>query len=103
QTDSSFAAHGSAARLTKKPGRTGNTDAMRIADAQFSPSALNNFLECEHLTALELEVARGVREQPHVDNPQADLIRRKGEEHEAAYLAKLRDSGKNVVEIDSWS
>ena len=39
---------------------------------------------------LDLEVARGARERPHADNPQGDLIKRKGEEHEAAYLAKLR-------------
>src|SRR5215471_12138945 len=59
-----------------------------------SPSLLNSFLECEHLVALEIaETPR-----PGVDNPQADLIRRKGEEHEAAYLASLRAEGKNVVE-----
>src|SRR6266545_4008787 len=64
----------------------------------FSPSLLNSFLECEHLVALELAVARGELERPHVDNPQADLIRRKGEEHEAAYLASLRLAGKTIVE-----
>jgi uncharacterized protein len=63
-----------------------------------SPSALNSFLECEHLVALELEVARGRRERPRADNPQAELIRRKGEEHEAAYLESLRAAGKSVVE-----
>jgi hypothetical protein len=42
-----------------------------------SPSDLNNFLECEHLTQLELEVARGEIERPAPDNPQAELIRRK--------------------------
>jgi len=45
---------------------------------RLSPSALNNFLECEHLTALELAVARGEIERPQVDNPQAELIRHKG-------------------------
>jgi uncharacterized protein len=63
-----------------------------------SPSLLNNFLECEHLVALELAAARGDLVRPFVDNPQADLIRRKGEEHEAAYLASLRAAGKTVVE-----
>ena len=65
---------------------------------RLSPSDLNNFLECEHLTALELDVARGELERPLVDNSQAELIRRKGEEHEAAYLAELRAQGKHVVE-----
>ena len=64
----------------------------------FSPSLLNSFLECEHLVALELHVARGELERPHVDNPQAQLIRRKGDEHEAAYLDALRAGGKHVVE-----
>src|SRR6266540_4084262 len=63
-----------------------------------SPSDLNNFLECEHLVALELQVTRGDLARPHVDNPQAELIRRKGDEHEAAYLASLRTAGKHVVE-----
>src|SRR5919199_327642 len=65
---------------------------------RLSPSVLNSFLECEHLVALELAVARGALERPLVDNPQADLIRRKGEEHEAAYLAQLLAHGKTVVE-----
>jgi predicted RecB family nuclease len=63
-----------------------------------SPSDLNSFLECEHLVALELRVARGDLERPHVDNPQAELIRRKGEEHEAAYLEALRAQGRSVAE-----
>src|SRR3954470_17302703 len=65
---------------------------------KLSPSLVNSFLECEHLVALQLAVARGDLERPLVDNPQADLIRRKGEEHEAAYLAALRLAGKRVVE-----
>src|SRR3954447_21574250 len=69
---------------------------MAAASTQrmLSPSLLNNLLECEHLVALELaETPR-----PVGDNPQADLIRRKGAEHEAAYLAALRLAGKGVVE-----
>jgi len=67
----------------------------------FSPSDLNNFLECEHLVALELQVTRGERERPqHQDNPQADLIQRKGDEHERAYLAELERAGTQVVRIE---
>jgi predicted RecB family nuclease len=61
---------------------------------RLSPSLLNSFLECEHLVALEIADTP----RPLGDNPQAELIRRKGEEHEAAYLASLRAAGKNVVE-----
>jgi predicted RecB family nuclease len=65
----------------------------------FSPSDLNAFLECEHLTQLELAVARHELERPIDENPQADLVKRKGDEHEAAYLAALLAEGREVVTI----
>ena len=52
-----------------------------------SPSDLNDHVECPHLTTLALEVARGSRRRPYVPGEHGDLLRRKGEEHEAAYLA----------------
>jgi predicted RecB family nuclease len=55
----------------------------------YSPSDLNAFLACPHLTSLELAVGRGQLERPFRPNPYADLIRRKGDEHEAGYLASL--------------
>src|SRR5215207_2653771 len=67
----------------------------------FSPSHLNDFLDCEHLAALGLAVSRGDIAQPDVDDPQAELIRRKGEEHERAYLAQLRAEGKSVLVVES--
>jgi predicted RecB family nuclease len=70
-----------------------------LPDHRFSPSDLNDFLECEHLAALELGVARGELKRPHRDNPQAELIRRKGEEHERDYLDELRAAGKDVLEV----
>jgi AAA domain len=80
---------------------------MQLAEGRlaFSPSDLNDFLECEHLSALELAAARGALVRPSRDAPQAELIRRKGEEHERAYLAGLVAEGKRVVEIelgDDW-
>jgi predicted RecB family nuclease len=65
----------------------------------FSPSDLNGFLECEHLTQLEVAVARHELEGPIDENPQADLVKRKGDEHEAAYLAALVAEGREVVTI----
>src|SRR5262245_51988983 len=62
----------------------------------FSPSDLVGFVACPHLTALELAVAREELTKPYRHNVHADLIRRKGEEHEAAYLASL---GDGVVRI----
>src|SRR5687768_6537826 len=80
---------------------------MQLINGQlfFSPSDLNGHVECPHLTTLALEVARGTRPQPSVPDEHVDLIRRKGEEHEAAYLAQLRADGRQVVEIglgESW-
>jgi uncharacterized protein len=66
----------------------------------FSPSDVSDFVACEHLTSLQLEVARGLREKPYRENPQGDLVREKGEEHEAAYLEWLRSQGRDVVCIE---
>ena len=71
----------------------------RAGQILFSPSDLNAFLECEHLTQLEFAVARHEVERPVAENPQADLVKRKGDEHEAAYLAQLLADGRTVTEI----
>jgi hypothetical protein len=65
----------------------------------FSPSDLHAFVACPHLTTLELSVARGRLEKPFRVNLHADLIRRKGEEHERRYLERLRAEGSEIVEI----
>ncbi|MDQ3859492.1 MAG: TM0106 family RecB-like putative nuclease [Actinomycetota bacterium] len=65
----------------------------------FSPSDLNSFLACPHLTTLELAVARGELRRALRVNLHADLIRRKGQEHEARYLEQLRAEGRDVVAV----
>ena len=80
---------------------------MQATDGRLvlSPSDLNDYVECPHLTTLGLEVARGTRKRPFVLNEHGDLLRRKGEEHEAAYLAELRARGRQVVDVigaDRW-
>jgi uncharacterized protein len=65
-----------------------------------SPSDLNDYVECAHLTTLALEVARGSRARPHVADEHAELLRRKGEEHERAHLERLRAEGRSIVEIE---
>jgi predicted RecB family nuclease len=66
----------------------------------FSPSDLNAFLACPHLTSLELAVARGEQAKPFRPNAQVELVRAKGEEHEAWYLQRLSEEGRDIVEID---
>jgi uncharacterized protein len=63
-----------------------------------SPSDLNAFLACPHLTTLQLAVADGDLGKPFRINLHADLIQRKGEEHERRYLEQLRADGKTVAE-----
>src|SRR6476660_5634599 len=73
---------------------------LRDGHLTLSPSDVTAFLACEHLTALELQVARKQIAKPAVENDQADLIKRKGDEHEAAYLQTLRNRGEMVCEVD---
>jgi uncharacterized protein len=57
------------------------------------------------LTTLAIEVAHGTRRPPHIPEDQADLLRRKGEEHEASYLKELTAQGRQVVNViapDPW-
>jgi predicted RecB family nuclease len=63
-----------------------------------SPSDLTAYLACEHLTALDLQVAHGdfVTAEP---TEQAQLLFAKGLAHEAAYLERLRNEGLDVREI----
>ena len=64
----------------------------------FSASDLVNFLECEHLTTLDL--INLVTPLPKVeDDEQAKLIQRKGLEHEAKYLEDLQSSGITVADV----
>jgi uncharacterized protein len=60
-----------------------------------SPSDLTVFLACEHAIALELAGTA----RPEMGDPQVELIRRKGDEHERAYLEELRGEGRSIVEI----
>jgi uncharacterized protein len=63
-----------------------------------SPSDLNAFVACPHLTTLELAAARGELAKPFRVNLHAELIQRKGEEHERRYLKELRAQGKTIAE-----
>src|SRR3954470_11537592 len=66
-----------------------------------SASDLINYLECAHLTRLDLEVVRGEVALDETRTDAADLVARKGDEHEQAYLESLRAAGRDIVEVDS--
>ncbi len=72
---------------------------FRDGQLQLSPSDLSAYLACRHLTSLDLRVARRDLVRPVVENEQAQLLFRKGDEHEAAYLQRLKDDGMTVAEV----
>jgi uncharacterized protein len=69
------------------------------AELRHSPSDLGHFVACEHLTQLEVAAALGEIEQPSYTTAYGELLARKGDEHEAAFLQTLRDAGHEVVEV----
>src|SRR5579864_7443519 len=74
---------------------------MQFLDGRLivSPSDLTGFLECEHLTQQELRAARGEFERPHREDPELDMLSRRGLEHEGRYLAGLRAQGFRTAEF----
>jgi len=66
---------------------------------RLSPSDLSNHLACAHLTTLSLAAARGEIVKPKLESPHRELIFRKGNEHEDAYLARLERERKTIVSL----
>lgn len=66
-----------------------------------SASDLNNYLACSHLTALDLARARGEDVGEPEQGADAELLARKGDEHEERYLQRLKDEGREIAEIAS--
>jgi len=75
---------------------------LQLIDGQpvFSATDLVGFLACEHLTALERAALNGLVERPNRPDPELDVIRRRGEQHEARYLAELQADNPHVVTIE---
>jgi predicted RecB family nuclease len=68
----------------------------------YSASDLVDYLRCEHLSALERLVAEGALSRP-APSEEERLIAAKGMEHEARYLALVRERGKTIVELQARS
>ena len=75
---------------------------MQLIDGRpvFSATDLVGYLACEHLTALERAALAGLVKRPMRADPELDVIRRRGYQHEARYLADLTAGGASVVEIE---
>jgi uncharacterized protein len=75
---------------------------MHLVDQllRLSATDLANHLSCAHLSQLSLAVAEGRAKKPHWHDPIAEILRERGMQHEAAYLAHLRDSeGMQVTAV----
>jgi uncharacterized protein len=66
----------------------------------FSATDLMRFMGCAHATELDLLRMRGEGPEPGQDTEDAALLQKQGNAHEAAHLAKLKASGRHVIEID---
>ena len=55
----------------------------------YSATDLVGYLACEHLTELERAALGGLVDRPMRVDPELDMIRRRGFQHEARYLADL--------------
>src|SRR5260370_42479731 len=75
---------------------------MQQIDSKVVHSAtdLVGFLACEHLTNLELAALAGLVKRPFRDDPELDLIARRGLEHERRFLEDLRAQGRCITEIE---
>lgn len=64
----------------------------------YSASDLCNFLDCEHITKLDHQnLLTPLSKTP--DGEYAELIQKKGHEHEARYLAYLKSQNNQVIDI----
>jgi uncharacterized protein len=74
---------------------------LQLIDGQpvFSATDLVGYLACEHLTELERAALADLVERPIRADRELDVIRRRGFQHEARYLADLGASGRTVVEV----
>ena len=72
------------------------SDGVRL----YSAKDLLNFLGCAHSSALDLQLLDRAITAPRGDKDEyLDLLKKKGNEHEARYLGDLKAKGKSVTEI----
>ena len=74
---------------------------MQLIDGQpvYAATDLVGFLWCEHLTQLGRATLAGLVAKPVRDDPELELIRKRGFAHEHRYLDDLRAKGRQVTEI----
>jgi predicted RecB family nuclease len=66
----------------------------------YAATDLVAYLACEHLTQLERAAMAGLVKRPMRDDPELDIIRKRGFEHERRYLADLQAEGRTAVSVE---
>jgi predicted RecB family nuclease len=77
---------------------------MRLSEEnlEINPTDLSGFLACHHKTALDMAVARGLREAPRWNDPAAAILQKRGQDHERRYAAELASHGLNIVNLEDY-
>ncbi len=65
----------------------------------YAATDLVAYLACEHLTALERAAMANLVKRPMRDDPELDIIRKRGFEHEKRFLSDLAAAGRTTVTI----
>ncbi|HEU4918639.1 MAG TPA: TM0106 family RecB-like putative nuclease [Candidatus Limnocylindrales bacterium] len=65
----------------------------------YAATDLVAYLACEHLTQLERAALAGLVHRPMRDDPELDIIRKRGFEHEKRFLADLQRNGRTAVTV----
>jgi predicted RecB family nuclease len=65
----------------------------------YAATDLVAYLACEHLTQLERAALADLVKRPMRDDPELEVIRKRGFEHEARYLADLQADGRTATTI----
>lgn len=68
---------------------------------RLSASDLMRFMSCAHATALDLQRLRGGGPVPVEDSADAELLQKQGNEHEAAHLRCLVETGHSVAVVET--
>src|SRR6266566_1051069 len=68
-------------------------------EIRLSASDLSNHLACSHSTALDIQVAVGIRKPPKWRSPDLWVLQERGMDHENAYLAHLVNRGYSMVNL----
>lgn len=76
---------------------------MYVENGRFvlSPSDLVGFLHCPHLTELTLATTHGYLPKSTNEDPDLEVVQRRGLEHERLYLQRLEVEGHEVAQIDT--